>query len=563
MNKKNILIIIGVVVLALILVPVILLVFLNKDNYSQGEIELVSGESDWTQEQHYNYQKSIVDLCDKYLEAATATNEVFFTDMANKSYSQWKNELNKAIAAWQELERMNEDMLSLLDGLGVPKDLSKAKKTFFLSSLVLAAGGEIPDLGAVTAVFDSSEHGQKLRTVAEVFGWDARTALYHLQREQNLLTAQAWDKAGDSYQRWETAARAIKNTSKVTVFVGANIITAGGASATVSLGQGAMLAVGGASLALEVGEDVYISFGRDSDAAMLRSVQEKIKPVTEIVSIMSLENLGDPNNLFYLVDKSQQLTDLADGASLWIEKKGGKIVFSKKEQKPPVVPQFSNEDSGSQDQEQQQSQENTASGDNNQEVEEKDKLEPEEKEESQEAPRAVEVPLDIPRGVLYFVGEYDFSDSHYDDGGGTKKVLGDVDIELSIDTRYIYGSHQNLAKMTGKIKGFYEEYILCDEENTSYGNYSDEGGYMCIEGNLRDHTKYQVGEWYMWGERVEIDKNIEGRLELINDSFCKYFPRVCQDYPYGRIMIDSMEAGGFLSEDKMRIEGENWYADRQ
>ena len=560
MNKKYILIIASVVlILAVILISTL---FLRKTD-STNEVELISGQSNWTQEQHYNYQKSIIDLCDKYLEAATVTNEVFFTDMASKSYSQWQSDLDKAITAWQDLEKMNEDMGSLLDSLNVPKEVSQSKKRFLLSSMVLAAESEIPDLGAVTAIFDSAEHGQKLRTVAEVFGWDARTALYHLKREQNLLTAQAWDKAGDTYQRWETAARAIKDTSKVTVFVGANIITAGGASTAVTLGQGAMLAVGGASLALEVGEDVYISFGRDSDAAMLRNAQDTIKPVTEIVSIMSLQNLGDPNNLFYISDKAAQLSDLSDGALLLIEKRDGKIVFSKKQTKAPVIPDSVKEAIEKKNQNYSNNQQGDQEKDETKAKEQEQTKEQSQEASSEEPPRSVVVPLDIPQGVLYFVGEMDFSDTRQENSWGSTKVIGDVDIELTIDTRDIYGPEENLAKVTGKTTGFYQEYILCDEKNTSYGNYSDEGGYMCIEGSVRDNVKYQVGEWYPKEERNEFDEKLEGRLELINDSFCQYYPSICQDYPYGRVYISSGFIGGFTSENRMRIEGEGWYADRQ
>lgn len=545
--KKKLLIGLSILILIILLVVII---FNSSKNEGVKEIDLISGNSEWTQDQQYNYQKSIVDICNKYLEAAEATNAVFFTDMSTKTYQEWKIESDKAIAAWQDLELISEEMNGLLDELGVPQEEIVQKNNYFFIPAALAAksGTPIPELGAVTAVFDSAEHGQKLRRVIEVFGWDARTALYHLQREQNELEAEAWDKAGDTYQRWETAARAIKDVSKVTVFVGANIITAGGASAVVTLGQGTLLAVSGVSLALEVGEDVYVSFGNEEDAAVLRKTQETIKPVTEIVSIISLKDIGDPNNLYYLADKTGQLYDAAGNAILWITKKDGKIIISNEKPAEINLP------------------EGIENGDSNKTQNETNVQEQTQAQQQSGKPEVVEVPIDIPQGHLYFVGEFVISGEQEKNSWGTSKLAGDTDLEFTIDMTDNWGVHGNNYSITGNLEGFYQEYVLCNEDAGSYGNYVDEGGYMCIKNDV----KYSIGTWYPIGTQRDLTTELEGYLELPNDDFCDFSEKngsnLCQQYPYGRVVIESPDKnisfiGGFTSESRTRIEGESWYAD--
>lgn len=152
----------------------------------------------------------------------------------------------------------------------------------------------------------------------EVFQWDKETAFYYLKQEQELLTAGAWNKAGDTYKRWETASRAIKDASKVTVFVVGNTLTAGGMSAAVTVGQGASIVVGGASLVMEIGEDVNIAIGNEENAAILNQSLEDISPITDIFSIISLKDIGDPGNLFFLADKAGKLSELAGKGSVYL-----------------------------------------------------------------------------------------------------------------------------------------------------------------------------------------------------------------------------------------------------
>lgn len=291
------------------------------------EIYLSSGGANWTPEQNRNLQESLININGKYLEAVLATNSVFSTNIEGTTYDEWRKRLDKAIKLWDGVEESEKRLGVVLDDLVGPAQNqeqgflpmpSKAFSNSQKNKLIPIAYAEAPELGAVTAVFDSAPAGQRLRRVMEVFSWDRKKAFYYLKQEQGLLTAEAWTKAADTYKRWEMAARAIKDASKVTVFVGANIITAGGATTAVTLGQGITVAVGGVSLAMEVGEDVYIAIGSEKDAAVLHKTSKKMGPIADIITIASFSKT-DPGNLFWIKDKGEQIYN-------WVKKSKGKVV---------------------------------------------------------------------------------------------------------------------------------------------------------------------------------------------------------------------------------------------
>ncbi len=550
MNKKII-----YIIAAILLVAVLIFYFSNR-NIIKEEIPLVAEGTNWTEEQNINLQQSLIDISEKYLEAVLLTNEVFTTNMSATTYGEWKEKTNKAEQLWQEIQTDSVTFNNLLNELGVPQEAQvfvpdNIEKDKLLGSVAYAESKvtATPELGAVTAVFDSASHGQKLRTVMEVFGWDAKRALAQVQLEQNLLEAEAWDKAGDTYQRWETAARALKDTCKVTVFVGANIITAGGATAAVTLGQGTILAISGASLALEVGEDVYIAMGREEDAVFLRDTQKAIKPVTEIISIISLKDIGDPNNLFYITDKAGQLYEFAKDGYVKITKKGNKIIISNEKPEGIKEGNDSTDDSN-------KSSDNDSQG---QGTATQDQQQP----SNQQSTGPVEptiVPLDIPEGTIYLEGVLEFPGDTYSLSGATAKEVGSANITFSIDMTDGYGPFDgNSYEITGQIEGSSQEYVLCNEEAGSYGHYEE--GYMC----KKDGNNYSIGEWYPIGTKRDLATELEGSLDVPNDKYCQYYSSVCQEYPYGRVLLESPDKwmgfmGGFTSEARTRVEGENWYA---
>jgi len=347
MNKKKFYLI-SIVALIIIGVAVWYFVFEKQQATNAGqEITVISDGANFTPEQNIGLQQGLVNLAGKYTEATIMTNSVFFTDIEKTDYAEWRIKLDKAVQLWEELEVMDKQMNGLLDELKISKtpnftsrppygETIDTWRSKFIPTVYAESGAPIPELGAVTAVFDSASHGNKLRRVMEVFDWDAKKALTVLKQEQALFESAAWDKAGDTYQRWETAARVIKDASKVTVFIASNVITAGGAAAAVGAFQGVAIVVGGVSLAIEIGEDINIAIGNEDNAAVLRQAQKDMSVITHLVSIASLKDIGDPNNLFYIADTAGKLCDYAKEGYVYITRgDDGKIFVSK--QKPKNV----------------------------------------------------------------------------------------------------------------------------------------------------------------------------------------------------------------------------------
>lgn len=355
MNKKNFYLV-GITVL--IIIGIAVWHFISEKQQSTNdeqkiitndrqEITVISDGANFTPEQNIKLQQGLVNSVGKYTEAAIMTNSVFSTDIEKTDYAEWRTKLDKAVQLWEELEVMDKQMNDLLDELKIsetpsftfrPSDVgtTDTQRSKFISTVYADSGAPIPELGAVTAVFDSSSYRNKLRQVMEVFDWDAKKALTVLKQEQNLFTAGAWDKAGDTYQRWETGARIIKDASKVTIFIASNVITAGSATAAAGAFQGVAVVVGGVSLAIEIGEDINIAVGNEDNAAVLRQAQEDMSVITHLVSIASLKDIGDPNNLFYIADTAGKLCDYAKDGYVYLTRgDDGKIFVSK--QKPKNV----------------------------------------------------------------------------------------------------------------------------------------------------------------------------------------------------------------------------------
>ena len=195
MNKKKFYLI-SIVALIIIGVAVWYFVFEKQQATNAGqEITVISDGANFTPEQNIGLQQGLVNLAGKYTEATIMTNSVFFTDIEKTDYAEWRIKLDKAVQLWEELEVMDKQMNGLLDELKISKtpnftsrppygETIDTWRSKFIPTVYAESGAPIPELGAVTAVFDSASHGNKLRRVMEVFDWDAKKALTVLKQEQ-------------------------------------------------------------------------------------------------------------------------------------------------------------------------------------------------------------------------------------------------------------------------------------------------------------------------------------------------------------------------------------------
>ena len=206
------------------------------------------------------------------------------------SYAIWDDELSDIIRDWQKLD---EDSASL--GALATK-MSGEKLSFTVFSKAYAY-----DRQEISDIFDRAPAGKKIATLAQHLGVDAKRAYKILQQDQDQVTADAWNEAGDTFQKLETSATVIKDGCKVAGFVG-GIIATGGTSA---LAAGTTLAktvviVGGADLTLEVTEDAArIGLGNHNKiSAIVGDVRKVTEPISTLLTISEL-----PTNLTKGIDK--------------------------------------------------------------------------------------------------------------------------------------------------------------------------------------------------------------------------------------------------------------------
>ncbi len=219
----------------------------------------------------------------EYLKLRYETDLVL-TEAEKYTYENWNKEVDEINKSWEKLEK---DAVNLEIEAG---KISNQKTSWKLSKEILAY-----DKNEISNVFDKAPAGKKIATLAKHLGVDAKTAYKILKQDQAQVEADAWNEAGDTFQKLETSATVIKDGCKVAGFVGGIVITGGtSAVASGSLLTKAAIIVGGADLTLEVTDDAAtIALGNHNKvSAIVSSVRTVTEPLASILTISDI-----PNNL--------------------------------------------------------------------------------------------------------------------------------------------------------------------------------------------------------------------------------------------------------------------------
>lgn len=164
--------------------------------------------------------------------------------------------------------------------------------------------------GEITDIFDKAPAGRKIKTLADHLEVDAQQAYDLLDQAQNYARAEAWNEAGDTFQKLETSAVVIKDTSKVAGFAGGVVLSGGTAGlAGASAVTKAAVVVSGADLALEVTEDgANIALGNHNQVSeFVGDARKFTEPAATILTISSL-----PENMASNYDKFSTVMVAAD-----------------------------------------------------------------------------------------------------------------------------------------------------------------------------------------------------------------------------------------------------------
>jgi phage antirepressor YoqD-like protein len=159
-----------------------------------------------TSTEQLTYQKT-TDLSKEYLRLRLSTDDVLL-NAKQYEYNEWNDKMTTLIQAWGNLEKESLELEKLAT------EMAEEKVSFYLVPKAVAY-----DKQEISDVFDKAPAGKKIRTLAKFLGIDAKRAFKILQNDQEMLKADAWNEAGDTFQKLETSAVVIKDGCKVAGFV--------------------------------------------------------------------------------------------------------------------------------------------------------------------------------------------------------------------------------------------------------------------------------------------------------------------------------------------------------
>lgn len=281
MNKQKLLL-----VGALILIVVVGVVAFFKGSDEEGKAEQIVLEK-------------TVRISREYLALRYRTDNVLINARELRSYEQWDREMSKIVSDWKLLETDAAELQKVAEALPVQE-----------ISLAIVKPAQAYDRNEISNVFDKAPPGKKIATLAKHLGVDAKKAQMILNQDQAQVTADAWNEAGDTFQKLESSAVVIKDGCKVAGFVG-TIALSGGTSAIMagSTLAKASVVISGADLVLEVTDDTAkIALGNNNKvSAIVSEARTVTEPIAGLITIVNI-----PGNVSKAIDKLNVISFTAE-----------------------------------------------------------------------------------------------------------------------------------------------------------------------------------------------------------------------------------------------------------
>lgn len=278
-----------------------------------------------------------------YLIARYRTDQVLVEAEKYSSYEDWNKAITEVISIWDGIEK---------DAAALEKQTEKI--AFFPELNLGIKNAQAAEKSEITAIFDAAPAGKKIATLAKHLGVDAKRAAAILRQDQDQATADAWNEAGDTFQKLETSATVIKDGCKVAGFVGGIVLT-GGVSAVAggSALTSAAVVVSGADLVLEVSDDAAkIALGNHNQvSAIIGDARKVTEPIATLLNINEIpNNLANGYQKFtsVMVALEQFNSAAQEGKIVGVElpayKPGEKFANIKKYKAPVYVSVMNNDD---------------------------------------------------------------------------------------------------------------------------------------------------------------------------------------------------------------------------
>lgn len=257
-----------------------------------------------------------------YLELRLRTENILVNVGEFAGYEQWNTEMSALISDWQAFEAKASELETMAEkyanqGTAFLVDDGTGGGVVYAVHLVHQPA-KVEQKYELTNIFDNAPAGKKIATLAKYLGTDAKRAYALLQQEQGLITADAYNEAGDTFKKLETSAVVIKDTCKVAGFVVGTAIS-GGVGGTLL--EGSSFIIGGADMVLEIGEDgANIALGDNNKVSAIIGKARKItEPVASILTIATT-SFDKPIDIVnaYLFEADQLRSGFQEGKVLGI-----------------------------------------------------------------------------------------------------------------------------------------------------------------------------------------------------------------------------------------------------
>lgn len=246
----------------------------------------------------YNKTEQIVyedtlTISKEYLALRYKTDNVLVNAREYESYDDWNEDMALIIQEWETLESK---------ALKLEENADEMSEETNALNFVKKAHAKDYSYAEVQAIVEKAPAGRQIRTLAQHLGVDAQRAQLILNQSQDMATRQAWGEAGDTFEKLENQAIVVKDTCKVTVYVG-GIVATGGAAGFATAGTVAQVTtvVVGVDLALEVTEDsAKIALGdRNKVTSFVKDVRTVTEPIASVLTITNIpSNLGSAYGKF-------------------------------------------------------------------------------------------------------------------------------------------------------------------------------------------------------------------------------------------------------------------------
>jgi len=305
----------------------------KKSGQAPVDIKVTQGTGDT--KQVVTFQKALVKVALDYKEAQILTNAVLLTKLQSVKKEDYKALCDKAVQKWADVQKdakalepftvehktTNADTGNISNAFST-KDLVNTLRDAVLIYPAYAEETEVqldmPRWDKVNMITKAAPSANTVKIVQSIFGTTAKDA-QKIMEQHYQDEAAAWGNWIKGYDIASKTAQSIKTASKVGLFIGGAVITAGGtavltmpAGAAIATGFGSsvgavggtVIAVNGVDMALEVSENTAnLAFSDGKLGAQYTQARDTISPLTTLLSVVDLKSgMENPGNLYTIYD---------------------------------------------------------------------------------------------------------------------------------------------------------------------------------------------------------------------------------------------------------------------